>query len=120
MLSSIFPLFEATFKPLLFEKNTGWAEDRRETSTPEYLSLQFGGWEVIKYINHVNNEHLRNVSYFPHPAYCKTSEPPQDFSHLFPVVLRVHVGFSATYWVPPSLRHGANKQKYFVLQHHCP
>lgn len=65
-LPSIFPLFEVTFKPLLFEKiYIGWAEDRRETSTLEYLSLQFGGWEVIKYINHVNNKHLRNVSYFP-------------------------------------------------------
>lgn len=36
---------------------------QERTSTPEYLSLQFGGWDVIKYINHVNNKHLRNVSY---------------------------------------------------------
>lgn len=59
----------------------------------------------------MNNKHLRNVSYFPPPAYCKTSEPPQDFSHLFLVVLRVRVVFSATSWVPPSLRHGASKHR---------
>lgn len=79
-LPSILPLFEVTFRPLLFENiYIGWAEDRRETSTLEYLSLQFGGWEVIKYINHVNNKHLKNVSYFSPPAYCKTSEPPRFF-----------------------------------------
>lgn len=63
----------------------GWAEDRRETLTPWHLNLYFGGREVIRYINQVNNQNMINISYFPLPGHWPThSARPLNLLKILP------------------------------------